>query len=426
MDLVLTKGQEDAIALINRAVQVGWREIPYAVVAGYAGTGKTTLLKVCGELKPLQLAPTGKAALRLRAATGADAQTIHRAIYNVRDQACHCSKAGYPPGQHRPGCKAGDPKFTPKAVVAPGARVILCDEASMVTREALRGPHRSRGGARAPDRLHRRSLPAPAGLEGRQGRLQRHGAANAPPGGATEVLRQALDSPIIAASMKIRLGNVDAGLALLEVTGRNHAVAEMVRIHRAGGATIAHRNATRFKINGTLRRALGIPHEERDAQPGEPILITRNNYGLGIFNGEVLAFMGWRVAPQVFYPFGPEGRGYPCGVAEINGRPGWLCRDNLHGDMTSGQEFELSKFMEGEIIKEISLRPLPLIRANFGYCLTAHKAQGSEWDKVLVVMEDQPEPGPRGGPAVVLHRPDARQEEVHDFMGEGARQRGAA
>src|SRR3954466_1103792 len=57
------------------------------VNTGYAGTGKTTLLKVlANEIgSPLFLTPTGKAALRLKEATGFEASTIHRWMYRAEE-----------------------------------------------------------------------------------------------------------------------------------------------------------------------------------------------------------------------------------------------------------------------------------------------------------------------------------------------------
>lgn len=61
------------------------------ILQGYAGTGKTTLLKgiaqyLNSERKGFQLmAPTGRAAMILRSKTGMDASTIHRSIYNFND-----------------------------------------------------------------------------------------------------------------------------------------------------------------------------------------------------------------------------------------------------------------------------------------------------------------------------------------------------
>jgi len=57
----------------------------FAIITGGAGTGKTTLVKAIADetKRPLLCAPTGKAAARLREATGYEARTIHSMLkYN--------------------------------------------------------------------------------------------------------------------------------------------------------------------------------------------------------------------------------------------------------------------------------------------------------------------------------------------------------
>lgn len=68
------------------------------VLNGYAGTGKTTLiaalvgaLKDCG-IKPVLLAPTGRAAKVLSRYSGEPALTIHKRIYRQRTNADYESK----------------------------------------------------------------------------------------------------------------------------------------------------------------------------------------------------------------------------------------------------------------------------------------------------------------------------------------------
>ena len=79
-DIVLDETQKLAVELICKA--------PIAIVTGGAGTGKTTTVRAAlmqlelGEKKPLVAlcAPTGKAARRIREATGYYAQTVHRLL----------------------------------------------------------------------------------------------------------------------------------------------------------------------------------------------------------------------------------------------------------------------------------------------------------------------------------------------------------
>ena len=56
------------------------------ILRGYAGTGKTTMVKVIADYieknrKLVMMAPTGRAARVLATKTGHDAFTIHKAIY---------------------------------------------------------------------------------------------------------------------------------------------------------------------------------------------------------------------------------------------------------------------------------------------------------------------------------------------------------
>ena len=99
------------------------------ILRGYAGTGKTTMVKVIADyiMQSRQLvimAPTGRAARVLAAKTGHDAVTIHKAIY---DKAHIVSK------------KVKDPAESEYKLVFPirkseyeGNIVAIVDEASMV------------------------------------------------------------------------------------------------------------------------------------------------------------------------------------------------------------------------------------------------------------------------------------------------------
>lgn len=76
--LQLSEKQEQAIRAIN--------ENNICIITGGPGTGKTTIIKVLIELsknhgwKPVLCAPTGRAAKRMTEATGEDAKTLHRLL----------------------------------------------------------------------------------------------------------------------------------------------------------------------------------------------------------------------------------------------------------------------------------------------------------------------------------------------------------
>ena len=66
------------------------KENPTYILRGYAGTGKTTLVKTLVKALPyigmkyVLMAPTGRAAKVLSSYTGKDASTIHRRIYQTQ------------------------------------------------------------------------------------------------------------------------------------------------------------------------------------------------------------------------------------------------------------------------------------------------------------------------------------------------------
>ena len=87
--MTLTNGQEEGLKV---AVERYKSKKPYTTIVGYAGTGKTTLVKfIVDELKlndmlVVYIAYTGKAALVLRNKGCANAMTAHRLLYKSEEQ----------------------------------------------------------------------------------------------------------------------------------------------------------------------------------------------------------------------------------------------------------------------------------------------------------------------------------------------------
>jgi len=81
VSIVLNQGQTEAMEMVR--LFRNQEDVRVARVTGYAGTGKTTLIKeiAAAGKTPDVLTPTGKAALRVGEATGVFAMTIHRFLY---------------------------------------------------------------------------------------------------------------------------------------------------------------------------------------------------------------------------------------------------------------------------------------------------------------------------------------------------------
>lgn len=376
-----TKGQAAALDMIEALV--GEDDPAYAVLTGYAGTGKTTLLQVVAEAhgSPLILTPTGKAALRVQEATGLDASTVHRWLYRPNED----RKTGEVRWQKRP---LDD-------VDLPANRLIVVDEASMVGEELW-----------ADIWWLASAIGCKVLLVGDRFQLGPVTKENTRPFNAlrdlkaarradlTEVVRQALDSPIIRASMLIRAGESETLEALTEVLDavQRPRLVEAFLALAPSRALIAHRNQTRHDLNLEVRKVLG--HHPTVLRPGEPLLVLFNNYQVDRFNGEVVCFDKWVEAPGEPVPVRDRYKnlsmmvGY--GLARVDGAEVILSQDEVFGQTGAMPMTTLARAARDHAVQkwkyDRKLAP-PYLNANLGYCLTAHKAQGSEFDDVMVVVE---------------------------------------
>ncbi len=375
-----TDDQNRASDAVRRVMQTPGYAM--AVIAGFAGTGKSTALRIFAAEHgtPICVTPTGKAALRVREATGLDASTIHRWLYTpVEDP------------------KSGAITFKPTDnLLIPKSRLVLLDESSMVGPDVWKDLHIAckrfdlklicvgdpfqlppvQKPGQPPFSLLLPDFAASLGAE----RVE-----------MTEVLRQAQGSPVIRASMQLRNGgNVRALQELHQVTASD-VVQTAVRTHLAGGVTICHKNTTRFTVNAALRTALGKHGETPEV--GEPLMVLKNTYEAGVLNGETVLFEGWKVPPDTYEHvkdrFTHEEEDVRFGATTIGGVVVSLALEELHGrTKTSARAISIAAsrwarmqglYTQGELAPHVS--------ANFGYCYTAHKSQGSEWPFVLVILE---------------------------------------
>jgi exodeoxyribonuclease-5 len=376
----LTKGQSQAVTMVQNQLKEGHSgNTKTTILAGFAGTGKTTMLKVLnsviGEL--CILTPTGKAAIRVTEATGLDASTVHRWMYRPTE------------------LPSGDVEFTLKPtdeIYAPASGLVVVDEASMLTKDMyldILGVCQQIG-------CHLLLVGDPFQL---------------PPVGdnfsvfnndfnvfdkvtLTEVLRQALDNPIIRVSMAIRQSDPLEALYDLDFVSPTKAFAKAAEIVSQKGAVIVHRNNTRHLFNRENRKVLGLG----DAIiKGEPLLVLKNNYQANLYNGELFEFPGWNYLT-------PNGVTIHDTWAKLTGHSKFgrityggvdlaLSESEIHGNLES------FSYKSKSTASRKAVGKFPLIEANFGYCLTCHKAQGSEWAQTLTVLE----------PSVRLDQKDGRR-----------------
>lgn len=377
----MTLTPEQSLAVANAV------EFPFSVLTGGPGTGKTytetAILAALGRAECLILAPTGKAANRAREVTGHPASTIHRFVGRLeREQ--ETWKAAHP----------GADLHSPEIVAShdyediAGRRCLIVDEASMVSIDLF--ARLLRAWTRPDGKLV---------VIGDADQLPSIGAGNVlsdliasgrvPTVRLTTIQRQASDSAIIRNAHAINAGR--AASALWETNSRDWFF-HRIRTDAEGGAlesgaedvprlVLRARDAWGLdpirdvqvlagmrrgpygvhNLNRLLREALNprvggepeVRFGDGGFRAGDKVLCGKNDYRLGVVNGDV------GVVERVV----PAGEGVDP-LVEVR--------------LQDGDDDRLVAF-EGKAIGML----------NQAWAMTVHKSQGSEYPFVVDCMDKQ-------------------------------------
>jgi exodeoxyribonuclease-5 len=344
----------------------------YLTLGGLAGTGKTTLVAVlANELDASKIAFaafTGKAAsvlsrkLRESGVKNPQCSTLHRLMYKPR-----IGKDGQIAGWDLQDS-------------LPGIKLIVVDEASMLSTELW---------------LDLQTFNIPILAVGDHGQLPPVGKKEDNPGlmndpmlRLEQIHRQAIGNPIIALAHHVRQGGNIRGAQIDRYDTRvQFAKSAIDAVAMMGGiaairekpldvGVICGRNATRMRINEAVRMQLGYSGPVPD--PGDVVIALRNFPP--IFNGLRGIFRGPTGTPAY------DANEYGAFKGAIE-----LPDENLliEGDINYHQFGREKTF---GIPKEIPGEPTSFRQAgtlwDFGYAMTCHKAQGSQFEQCVVLSGD--------------------------------------
>ncbi len=336
---VWTPEQDNALTAVAR-----WLATPRGPqvfrLFGYAGTGKSTLALHLAEHVEGAVAFaafTGKAALVMRSKGCRDARTIHSLIYRATDS------------------ETEEPSFVLNDESdAAHAKLIVIDECSMVDEELGR------------DLLSFGKKVLVLGDPAQLPPVKGGGffTEAEPDVMLTQVHRQASDNLIIRLSMTIREGGALARGVYGEtrIVGREGLDPALVT---GADQVLVGLNRTRRAYNGRLRELRGFTGVF--PQSGEKLVCLRNNRKKGLLNGALFTVKsaGALRRGKIRMLITPE-----------EGEGGKFQRVAVIPQFFEGGEGEIPYALRKDSDE-----------FDFGYALTVHKAQGSQWDDVTLFDE---------------------------------------
>ena len=368
--MILTKKQEEGLKIALQRHAEGER---YTVISGYAGTGKSTLVRFIIEALDVEekrvayAAFTGKAAEVLRKKGNKNACTLHKLLYD-----------------HFPKPAGG---FFRKPKPRIDYDVVVVDEVSMAPKTLME--------LLLKHKCYVICLGDPFQIPPIDKDEDNH-LLDHPHIFLDEVMRQAQESEIIRLTMDIRAGKEisfnDKGKEVL-VLPRQELTTGMLTW---ADQVLVGTNATRLAINNQMRSLYGF---EGGPQEGEKVICLRNywdevseNEGDPLVNGTIgylkNGFKTFREIPR-WIKNAPDS--FDVWQANfIVGEDYFPSTEIDYNMLLTGEKccdwrlsYQLGKLKPklGEIVpKEFA----------FAYAITVHKSQGSEWPNVLLLEERFP------------------------------------
>lgn len=387
--VTLTSEQEEAAQLIAEWFYHLDNQI--FVLCGYAGTGKTFLIDeivrklnlVAGE-SAVFVTPTGKAASVLLRG-GTPAGTVHSLIY-TREEDIEVDENGEVISERFL-------RFVRKEKIDSKIRLIVVDETSMVSDDVLR------------DLL---SYGVKCLFCGDPAQLPPVGGSNTlltmPCVTLTQIVRQEENNPIVRLSTRARAGKFleygDYGEGVAVIPRRSLSRMAREELFTQADQIIVGTNRTRAQVNREMREFLGISPEAQLPIDGEKLICTLNDWSKALdrngsfhlVNGIIGKCYNVREQEDGLMQLDFQADFLPDTVYDLPADAGIF----THGRYLHGYGNKACLLENGVLVHENNFEALrrfkvrredTVCRFEFAYAVTCHKAQGSEYDSVVVIDE---------------------------------------
>ena len=371
--MILNKKQEEGLMTVIDRYRRGEK---FTVIGGYAGTGKSTLVKfivsalaaegVIPDKDVVYTAYTGKACNVLQKMGNKNVSTLHKLLFEARP---------LPNGKFY---------FVPKNGIE--YKIIIVDEVSMVPLDMAK-------------RLleHNNIYVIFCGDPGQLppiSKNQDNHLLDRPHVFLDEIQRQSAESGIIQLSMKIRNGeridNFKSGDAL--VLPRQQLNTGMLTW---GDIVLCATNNIRISLNQEIRNLKGF---EKPIEEGDKLICLSNYWedignggsGCALTNGTIGTIKN--LINQTFYP--PRYlklENIPILTCDFTSEMGEIYKglDMDRHLIVNGESF-LTPQQQYKLKQDKRSKDLVPYEFTYGYCVTTWKAQGSSWGKVLGIEEKFP------------------------------------
>lgn len=363
----LTRKQQEGLAIAIQRYRAGER---YTVISGYAGSGKSTLVKFIvsalqiPEERIVYACFTGKACNVLQQKGNKNVRTLHKLLYEFRPK--------------------NDGTFIKIPLDSLDYDVVIVDEVSMASKELIEQLFRHR--------VYVICLGDPFQLPPINPEDDNH-LLDHPHVFLDEIHRQAQESEIIRLSMDIR---AERPLELLD--GADVKVIDSKDLvngmYTWADQILCAKNETRISINKEMRDMLG---REGEPQEGDKVICLRNYWDVlsstedPLVNGTI-GYLEHPYSRTLRYPYRICGGGSfevmdTSIITDTGARINNLLMDKrliLEGkeslDWKVKYALSRNERTEWMVPKEFT----------YGYAITTHKAQGSSFPKVLIIEENFP------------------------------------